>query len=102
MGINSDNYGRSSGERASEGESLSGAFSVSPRNSLQTLKKCITINIVDFKCTPLRKLYSSCPLTEDETGCRLTDIIEVHFLEMSKLMDSEILSKDEKVGDPSK
>lgn len=63
---------------------------VKPGDTYQTLKKCITINIVDFKCTPLPKLYSSYHLTEDETGYRLTDILEVHFLEMSKLVDSEI------------
>ena len=54
------------------------------------LKKCITINIVDFKCTPLQKLYSSYHLTEDETGYRLTDILEVHFLEIVKLANSAI------------
>ena len=54
------------------------------------LKKCITINIVDFKCTPLQKVHSSYHLTEDETGYRLTDILEVHFLEMPKLVDPEI------------
>lgn len=46
-----------------------------------TLKKCITINIVDFRCTPLQKVHSRYHLTEDETGYRLTDILEVHFLD---------------------
>ncbi|ODA40465.1 Rpn family recombination-promoting nuclease/putative transposase [Desulfosporosinus sp. BG] len=54
------------------------------------LKKCITINIVDFQCTPLQKLYSSYHLTEDETGYRLTDILEVHFLEIIKLANMAI------------
>jgi predicted transposase/invertase (TIGR01784 family) len=54
------------------------------------LQKCVTINIVDFKCTPLKKLHSSYHLIEDETGYRLTDILEVHFLEMPKLADLEI------------
>jgi predicted transposase/invertase (TIGR01784 family) len=54
------------------------------------LKKCVTINIVDFKCTPLKKLYSSYHITEDETGYRLTDIFEVHFLEIPKLFDNDI------------
>ena len=54
------------------------------------LKKCVTINIVDFKCTPLKKLYSSYHLTEDETGYRLTDILEVYFLEIPKLFDEDI------------
>jgi predicted transposase/invertase (TIGR01784 family) len=54
------------------------------------LKKCVTINIVDFECTPLKKLYSSYHLTEDETGYRLTDILEIHFLEIAKLFDEDI------------
>jgi predicted transposase/invertase (TIGR01784 family) len=54
------------------------------------LKKCVTINIVDFECTPLKKLYSSYHITEDETGYRLTDILEVYFLEIPKLFDVDI------------
>ncbi len=54
------------------------------------LKKCITINIVDFRCTPLKKLYSSYHLTEDEAGDKLTDLIEVRFLEIPKLFDKDI------------
>jgi len=64
---------------------------VKPGDPYQTLKKCITINIVDFKCTPLQRLHSCYHLTEDETDYRLTDILEVHFLEMPKLIDPEIL-----------
>jgi predicted transposase/invertase (TIGR01784 family) len=63
---------------------------VKPGDTYDLLQKCITINIVDFKCTPLKKLHSSYHLTEDETGYRLTDILEVHFLEIVKLADSEI------------
>ena len=63
---------------------------VKPGDPYDLLQKCITINIVDFKCTPLKKMHSSYHLTEDETGYRLTDILEVHFLEMPKLADSEI------------
>lgn len=63
---------------------------VKPGDTYDLLQKCITINIVDFKCTPLSKLYSRYHLTEDETGYRLTDILEVHFLEIPKLIDSEI------------
>ena len=63
---------------------------VKPGDTYSKLKKCITINIVDFKCTPLQKLYSSYHLTEDVTGYRLTDILEVHFLEIIKLADSNI------------
>ena len=63
---------------------------VKPGDTYDRLKKCITINIVDFICTPLPKLYSCYHLTEDETGYRLTDILEVHFLEIVKLSDLEI------------
>jgi predicted transposase/invertase (TIGR01784 family) len=63
---------------------------IKPGDTYDKLKKCVTINIVDFKCIPLKKLYSSYHLTEDETGYRLTDILEVHFLEIPKLFDEDI------------
>ena len=63
-------------------------------DTYHSLKKCITINIVDFKCTPVKKIHTSYHLTEDETGHRLTDILEVHFLEIPKLWDKDI-DKDE-------
>lgn len=63
---------------------------IKPGDTYDKLKKCVTINIVDFKCIPLKKLYSSYHLTEDETGYRLTDIFEVHFLEIPKLFDEDI------------
>lgn len=58
------------------------------------LKKCITINIVDFKCIPINKVHTSYHITEDETGHKLTDILEIHFLELPKLFDDSI-KKDE-------
>jgi predicted transposase/invertase (TIGR01784 family) len=67
---------------------------IKPGDPYDKLKKCVTINIVDFKCTPLKKPYSSYHLTEDKTGYRLTDILEVHFLEIPKLVDEDI-EKDE-------
>jgi len=63
---------------------------VNPGDTYDKLKKCITINIVDFKCLPLPKLHSRYHLTEDETGHLLTDLLEVHFLEIAKLVDLEI------------
>lgn len=63
---------------------------IKPGDTYDKLKKCVTINIVDFKCTPLKKLYSSYHLTEDKTCYRLTDILEVHFLEIPKLFDEDI------------
>jgi len=67
---------------------------IKPGDTYDLLQKCITINIVDFKCTPLKKLHSSYHLTEDATGYRLTDILEVHFLEIVKLADLEIQRDD--------
>jgi len=58
------------------------------------LKKCITINIVDFECNPLKKLHTSYHVIEDETGYRLTDVLEVHFLELPKLLKEDV-EKDE-------
>ncbi|WP_077393811.1 Rpn family recombination-promoting nuclease/putative transposase [Clostridium saccharobutylicum] len=58
------------------------------------LKKCITINIVDFKCIEINKLHTSFHITEDETNQKLTDILEIHYLELPKLFDNNIL-KDE-------
>ena len=56
----------------------------------EQLKKCITINIVDFDCTPLKQVYSCYHLTEDMQGHRLTDVLEVHFLELPKLSEEGI------------
>jgi len=64
---------------------------IKPGDTYDKLKKCVTINIVDFKCTPIKKLYSSYHLTEDESAYRLTDILEIHFLEIPKLFDEEIV-----------
>lgn len=49
------------------------------------LKKCITINIVDFECVPVEKIHTKYHLTEDDTKYKLTDVLEIHFLELSKL-----------------
>ena len=32
---------------------------INPGETYDRLRKCVTINIVDFECTPLKKLYSS-------------------------------------------
>ena len=49
------------------------------------LKKCITINIIDFEATPLDKIHTKFHILEDETGYKLTDVLEMHFLELPKL-----------------
>jgi len=63
---------------------------IQPGETYDKLKKCVTINIVDFECTPLKKLYSCYHLTEDETGDKLTDLVEIRFLEIPKLFDKDI------------
>ncbi|SDB33956.1 conserved hypothetical protein (putative transposase or invertase) [Desulfonatronum thiosulfatophilum] len=57
-------------------------------DSYQKLKKCVTINIVDFPCIPLQQLHSCFHLTDDATGHRLTDVLEVHFLELPRLREA--------------
>ena len=64
-------------------------------NSYHKLKKCITFNIVDFHCTPDQRLHSCFHLTEDTTGHRLTDVLEVHFLELPMLRDAILSGKTE-------
>jgi predicted transposase/invertase (TIGR01784 family) len=63
---------------------------IKPGDTYDKLKKCVTINIVDFKCTPLNKLYSVYHITEDKTGYKLTDVLEVHFLELPKRFDEDV------------
>ena len=54
-------------------------------DTFDTLKKCITINIVDYEFLPMKKMHTTYHLAEDETGHRLTDVLEVHFCELKKL-----------------
>jgi predicted transposase/invertase (TIGR01784 family) len=54
-------------------------------DTYDTLKKCITINIVDYEFLPVNKVHTVYHLTEDETRYRLTDVLEVHFCELEKL-----------------
>ena len=45
---------------------------------------------MDFDCTPLKQVHSCYHLTEDIKGHRLTDVLEVHFLELPKLFEEGI------------
>lgn len=49
------------------------------------LKKCVTINILNYKVLPNEHPHSVFHLREDATGMPLTDDIEIHFLELPKL-----------------
>ncbi|CQR57521.1 hypothetical protein PRIO_5122 [Paenibacillus riograndensis SBR5] len=49
------------------------------------LKKCVTINILNYKVLPNEHTHSVFHLREDISGAPLTDDIEIHFLELPKL-----------------
>lgn len=49
------------------------------------LKKCITINILDFTMIDQNKLHNIFHLWEDESPYKLSDVLEIHFLELPKL-----------------
>ena len=53
------------------------------------LKKCITINIVDYEFLPEKRMHTKYHLIEDRSGNCLTDVIEVHFCELKKLRSGE-------------
>ena len=51
----------------------------------QSLKKTITINILDFNYINVEQYHSVFHLWEDlHKECKLTDILEIHFLELPK------------------
>ncbi len=53
---------------------------------------------MDFVCTPLKKLHTCYLLKEAQDEHVLTDMLEVHFMELPKLFDKEItLSQDDPV-----
>lgn len=62
------------------------------------LQKCITINIVDFNCIPVDKIHTSFHITEDQTGHRLSEVLEMHFLELKKAREMKNI-KD--IDDPA-
>ncbi|QUL53574.1 Rpn family recombination-promoting nuclease/putative transposase [Paenibacillus tritici] len=49
------------------------------------LKKCVTINILNYKVLPNEHPHSVFHLREDVSGAPLSDDIEIHFLELPKL-----------------
>ncbi|MBW6408743.1 Rpn family recombination-promoting nuclease/putative transposase [Clostridium weizhouense] len=55
------------------------------------LKKYIVINIIDFECILVNKIHTTYHIIEDETGYKLTDVLEVHFLETPKLKRAQEL-----------
>ena len=50
-----------------------------------TLKKCISISILDFELLPIHKFYSCYHLAEDTDHSIYTDKIEFHVIELPKI-----------------
>lgn len=53
----------------------------------QELKKCVTINILNYAFLSNDEYHNVFHLREDRTGIQFIDDIEVHFLELPKLKD---------------
>jgi predicted transposase/invertase (TIGR01784 family) len=49
------------------------------------LRKTITINILNFNYINTERYHNIFHITEDHTGVLLTDVLEIHFLELTKL-----------------
>ncbi|OPA80855.1 hypothetical protein BVG16_00445 [Paenibacillus selenitireducens] len=52
------------------------------------LKKCVTINILNYSFLLNEEYHNVFHLREDRTGISLVDDIEIHFLELPKLNDA--------------
>ena len=59
------------------------------------LKKTITINILDYKSIQNEKFHNCFHIKEDEMDIKLTDALEVHFLEMPKLHERKDLYEND-------
>ncbi|SHI06808.1 Rpn family recombination-promoting nuclease/putative transposase [Clostridium grantii] len=63
---------------------------ISKGEDYQNLSKVITINILDFEYVQLDKFHSKFHLWEDEAkDYMLTDLVEIHFLELPKFYKLE-------------
>ncbi len=56
----------------------------------RTLHKTVTINILNFAYLPSPAYHTTFHLREDTTRALLTDLCEIHFVELPKLRTSEI------------
>ncbi|WBW95930.1 Rpn family recombination-promoting nuclease/putative transposase [Oceanirhabdus sp. W0125-5] len=52
------------------------------------LKRTVCINILNFKYLKNERFHNGYRLKEKETGEELTDVIEIHFIEIPKLQDN--------------
>lgn len=55
----------------------------------KNLKKCVTINILNFSILSGDQYHNVFHLREDRSGISLTDDLEIHFLELSKLNNQQ-------------
>jgi predicted transposase/invertase (TIGR01784 family) len=53
--------------------------------SFADLKKCIAINIMDYNFPLAKSVHSVYHIVEDGNQSRLTDVLEIHFLDLEKL-----------------
>ena len=67
------------------------ASNIESGDSYSKLKRCVTINILDFYATTIEKVYSKFHITEADTGAKLTDVLEIYYLELPKLRDSQLI-----------
>ncbi|MEO2260455.1 Rpn family recombination-promoting nuclease/putative transposase [Paenibacillus amylolyticus] len=54
------------------------------------LKKCVTINILNYSFIANERYHNVFHLREDHTGLELSDDLEVHFMELSKLDEQSV------------
>ena len=54
-------------------------------DSYRALHKAVTVNVLDFDYLATERCHSTFHLHEDVTGLMLTDLLEVHFVELRKL-----------------
>ncbi len=62
-------------------------------NPYKQLKKCVTINILNFNVLPNDRYHNVFHLRENHSGLRLSDDIEIHFIELTKI-DKTIVPVD--------
>ncbi len=61
--------------------------------SYKKLKKTIAINIVDYDYLNVNKYHNIFHIMEDETKLKLTEVLEIHFIELSKLRNVNKMDK---------
>ena len=57
--------------------------------SYKNLSKTITINILNFNYIDSKKYHTIYHLCEDDEKTMLTDILEIHFVELAKFLDEQ-------------